>query len=105
MAAGVNYTAPRLSAGPDQDAIDAASQMSPEDRQQMIQGMVDGLAARLADEGGPPEDWAQLVRALMVLGDETRARQVYAEAKSVWGESEDGMRILLRAGIDAGLEN
>ena len=70
----------------------------------MIQGMVDGLAARLADEGGPPEDWAQLVRALMVLGDEDRARAIFAEAKEIWGESEDAMVILRQVGTETGLE-
>lgn len=103
QAAGARYTPPPTF-GPSQDDIAAAEDMSPEDRQAMIQGMVDGLAARLADEGGPPEDWAQLIRALMVLGDEDRARAVYAEAKDIWGESEDAMVILRRVGIDTGLE-
>ena len=103
QAAGVNYTPPPQS-GPSQDDIAAAAEMSDEDRQAMIQGMVDGLAARLADEGGPPEDWAQLVRALMVLGDEDRARAIFAEAKEIWGESEDAMVILRQVGTETGLE-
>ena len=44
------------------------------------------------------------VRALTVLGEEDRARLVYNEAKQVYGESEDAMRFIFRAGIDAGLE-
>jgi cytochrome c-type biogenesis protein CcmH len=103
-AAGVNYTPPPV-AGPDAGAIAAAEDMTPEDRQEMIQGMVEGLASRLAEDGGTPDEWAQLIRALSVLGDEQRARAVYAEAKQVFGASEDAMTIIFRAGIDTGLEN
>ena len=103
-AAGVNYTPPSL-AGPDESAIAAAADMTAEDRQAMIQGMVEGLAARLAEDGGTPEEWAQLIRALNVLGEDQRARAVYTEAKQVFGESEDAMLIIYRAGIDTGLEN
>src|SRR5690606_30872630 len=35
----------------------------------MIQGMVDGLAARLAEQPVDPAGWARLVRAYAVLGD------------------------------------
>lgn len=103
-AAGVDYTPPSLG-GPDAGAIAAAEDMSDEDRQNMIQGMVEGLAARLAEDGGTPDEWAQLIRALTVLGEDQRARAVYAEAKRVFGESEDAMTVIFRAGIDSGLEN
>ncbi len=102
-AAGVNYTPPPVR-GPDQDDIAAAADMSDADRQAMIEGMVEGLAARLAEDGGPPEDWAQLVRALMVLGDTDRARAIYSEARDIWGESEDAMLILDTLGAETGLD-
>ncbi len=40
----------------------------------MIRGMVDGLAARLYDEGGPAADWMQLVRSRRQLDGEDAAR-------------------------------
>lgn len=101
--AGVVYQ-PQDLRGPDGDTIAAAEGMSPEDRQEMIQGMVEGLSSRLAEDGGSPEEWMQLVRALTVLGQEDRARLIYNEAKQVYGENEDAMRFIFRAGIDAGLE-
>ena len=45
-----------------------AAQMSPEDRQAMIENMVDGLAARLYENGGTPDEWARLIRSRRNLG-------------------------------------
>lgn len=42
--------------GPDANAMAAAEDMSPEDRQQMIAGMVAQLEARLAEQGGSPRN-------------------------------------------------
>lgn len=56
----------------------------PEDPQaqaDMIRGMVEGLAARLAEDGGPASDWARLIRALNVLGETERADAIEAEAR------------------------
>lgn len=39
----------------------------------MIRGMVDGLAARLYDEGGSPAEWIQLVRSRIELDGEDAA--------------------------------
>ena len=102
-AAGVTYE-PAPLRGPSADDVAAASEMSAEDRAEMIRGMVERLSARPAEEGGPPEDWAQLLRALTVLGDVDRARAIYAEAKEVFGADEAAMSVIYRAGIDAGLE-
>ncbi len=47
-----------------------AQTMAPEDRQAMIKNMVDGLAERLHADGGPPEEWAKLIRARKVLKED-----------------------------------
>ena len=55
--------------GPDADAdadADAAT-MTEEERAAMIAGMVEGLAARLADEPGDVAGWQRLIRAYRVL--------------------------------------
>ena len=46
----------------------------------MIRSMVDGLDARLAADGGSAQEWMQLMRALDVLGERERLRQVIARA-------------------------
>lgn len=76
--------APSPGAGPTQEQMDAAAQMSPEDRLAMIENMVAGLNDRLATEGGPPEDWARLIGAYGVLGNTELARAILAEAREVF---------------------
>ena len=100
--AGVNYTAP-TSRGPSAADIAAAEDMSDEDRNAMIQGMVNGLASRLASEGGPPEDWAQLIRALGVLGETDRAAAIFEESTSVFAGSDRALGLLNAAAQEAGV--
>lgn len=101
-AAGVEYAPPQLR-GPSADDMAAADAMSEEDRRAMIQGMVDGLAERLATEGGPPEEWARLISALGVLGDNDRAGAILDEARTVFGENENALAMINAAAASAGL--
>lgn len=55
-----------------QDVEDAAS-LTPEDRKEMIENMVSGLAARLRESPDDPEGWIRLLRARKVLGQTTQA--------------------------------
>ncbi len=100
--AGVEYAVPEAR-GPSFEQMDAAQDMSAEDRQAMIGGMVSGLASRLANEGGPAQDWARLIRAYGVLGDQEAARMVWTEAQQVFVSSMRGMEILTNAARDAGV--
>ena len=100
--AGVEYALPETR-GPSFADMDAAQDMSPEDRQAMIGGMVSGLAERLATQGGPARDWARLIRAYGVLGDLDSARAVWEEAQVVFVSSMRGMEILTNAARDAGV--
>jgi cytochrome c-type biogenesis protein CcmH len=69
----------------------------------MIEGMVDGLAERLAAEGGPPEDWARLIRSLGVLGRRDEAAAILLEARQVHAGDAAGLAAIDAAGRDAGL--
>ena len=100
--AGVTYDPPAVR-GPTAADIAAAEDIEAEDREAMIRGMVEGLATRLAEEGGRPEEWAQLVHSLMVLGDDQRARNAYIEAQAVFGDDAAAMAIIRDAGARAGL--
>lgn len=56
--------------------VDTATQQQAE----MIQQMVGGLSDRLFAEGGSVEEWMQLVRSYMVLGDRDNAQKAYDAA-------------------------
>ncbi len=53
--------------GPDAEAVANAASMSEDERAAMIEGMVEGLAARLAEEPEDVEGWRRLIRAYQVL--------------------------------------
>jgi cytochrome c-type biogenesis protein CcmH len=107
--AGIDYSLPPLQSapagaapGPTAADIEAAEGMSPEARMAMIEGMVSGLSDRLATEGGPPEDWARLIRALGVLGRRGQAAAIWEEAQNVFPDEATRLPIL-RAARDAGV--
>lgn len=89
--------------GPDADDVAAASEMSEEDRQQMIRGMVDRLSDRLASEGGTPQEWARLISALGVLGDSDRAQAIWDEAKQVFAGNDAALAPIRDAATQSGL--
>jgi cytochrome c-type biogenesis protein CcmH len=73
---GANASKPSTEppAGPTARDVAAAQSMSPEQRQAMIRGMVDRLAARLEQNPDDKEGWARLARAYEVLGDTEKAK-------------------------------
>jgi cytochrome c-type biogenesis protein CcmH len=80
-----------------------AAQMTPEDRQKMIEGMVGGLEARLLAEGGTLEDWTKLINALGVLKASDRAKAAYAKAKVDFAGKPGELSALQAAAVQAGL--
>ncbi|WP_339109440.1 c-type cytochrome biogenesis protein CcmI [Thioclava sp. GXIMD4216] len=68
--------------GPSAEDVRNAQDMTPEDRQKMIQGMVDGLVERLETEGGDASEWDRGLRALMTLNQTDRAADLYAKAQT-----------------------
>jgi len=95
---------PAAGAGPGREAMDSAAALPPEERAAMIEGMVDRLGRRLAEQGGPPGDWARLVRALGVLGRRDEAEAIWTEAQVVFAEDADGLATVRAAAREAGLE-
>ena len=103
--AGVRYSLPPASTGRGPTAADiaAAGDMTAEDRQAMIVGMVDQLGARLAQEGGPAEDWARLITALANIGRTDQAREIYAEAQTRFAGRTVELSGLRQAAVEAGV--
>jgi cytochrome c-type biogenesis protein CcmH len=79
-------------AGPNAGDIAAASNMSDDERRDMIRGMVARLADRLHGDGADVEGWLRLVRAYVVLGDRDKAKDAAADAKRALGERPDAIK-------------
>ena len=103
MRAGVQYELPEAVPGPDGAAVAAAEDMSPEDRQAMIEGMVAQLGERLATEGGTVEEWARLISSLSVLNRKEEAQEIYAEALMRFEGSPSQQSFLREQALNAGL--
>ncbi len=66
--------------GPTAEDLEAAANMSPEERQQFIRGMVVGLAARLEEDPHDPQGWRRLVQVYGVLSEREKAFASMARA-------------------------
>jgi cytochrome c-type biogenesis protein CcmH len=73
--------------GPSQTDIDAASQMSADDRNAMIAGMVARLDERLKENPKDAEGWQRLVRSYVVLGRTDEARSALSRGIAALGEN------------------
>lgn len=99
--AGVNYQIPEIGTGlrgPSSSDLEAAGEMTGAERLEMIEGMVSGLSERLSSDGGTPEEWAQLIGALGVLGRTGQARAIYENGIEVFKDNPTALDLLNRAG-------
>jgi cytochrome c-type biogenesis protein CcmH len=76
--------------GPNAADIEAAGEMTPEERQAFVESMVSRLAERLEDNPDDAEGWLRLGRAYRVLNRERDAIEAYENALAASaGRSED----------------
>jgi cytochrome c-type biogenesis protein CcmH len=90
--ARVDPDAAKSPPGPNLEDVEAASQLTPEQRVAMVRGMVDRLAERLKQDGSDVEGWLRLVRAYMVLGDKDKARAAGQDARRALASDPDKLR-------------
>jgi cytochrome c-type biogenesis protein CcmH len=86
--------------GPTAQDVASAAEMSATDRDQMVRGMVERLAARLSTDGSDVEGWLRLMRAYVVLGDRAKAQAAAADARRALASDPDKLRR-----IDEGAKN
>ena len=67
--------------------------------------MVDGLEARLGDQGGTVEEWSRLVRALTVLGDKPRALKALATSRTKMQADQNALGLLDALAKELGLQS
>ncbi|RDV02409.1 c-type cytochrome biogenesis protein CcmI [Undibacter mobilis] len=90
--------------GPSADDVAAASQMSEQDRGNMIRGMVARLADRLKQDSSDVAGWQRLMRAYMVLGDRDKARSAAGDARKALAADPDKLRQIDETIKSMGLE-
>jgi cytochrome c-type biogenesis protein CcmH len=91
--------------GPSSEEIAAAQNMSPADRQAMIERMVRGLAARLDQQGDDLPGWLKLVRAYSVLDRKDDAQKALARAKSQFSGNTQAIEQLDALAVELGLKS
>src|SRR5262249_26096711 len=64
-----------------EERIAASTALSPQQRNAMIEGMVECLSERLHRDGADLEGWLRVVRSYMVLGQPDKARAAVADAR------------------------
>ncbi|TIX08289.1 MAG: c-type cytochrome biogenesis protein CcmI, partial [Mesorhizobium sp.] len=75
--------------GPDAQAVEAVQQMSPLDRQAMIETMVAGLDEKLKQNPRDVEGWIRLIRSYAVLGKTDQARDALGRAINAFGAGSE----------------
>ena len=81
---GVTDEAEAQQPGPTGEDIAAASQLSSEDRQTMIESMVANLAEKLKDNPDDKPGWRRLVRSYTVLGKTEEAKGALDDARKAF---------------------
>ncbi|MDJ0931852.1 c-type cytochrome biogenesis protein CcmI [Breoghania sp.] len=80
--------------GPTVGDVEAAGEMSDEDRQAMIHGIVSQLDERLKEQGGTVDEWIRLVRAYVVLGEHELADEAVKRARADLKDDPDGLETI-----------
>jgi cytochrome c-type biogenesis protein CcmH len=72
--------------GPGSEPMDAAQEGASEEQAEQIRGMVEGLAARLAEQPDDAQGWRMLARSYGVLGERAKAAEAARRAASLLPE-------------------
>ncbi|RWP51711.1 c-type cytochrome biogenesis protein CcmI [Mesorhizobium sp.] len=89
--------------GPGAGDVDAASSMSPQDREAMINTMVAGLDEKLRQNPRDAEGWMQLIRSYVVLGKADQARDALNRGIAVFGSDSEEAKKFTAFAVSLGL--
>jgi cytochrome c-type biogenesis protein CcmH len=99
--AGIPFEMPEIP-GPSAEDMAAAGEMTAEDQQTMIEGMVGQLEARLLAEVGSVEEWLRLINALQVLNQTERGTAALRAAEAALAADPAGLQSVRDAATAAG---
>ena len=83
VAKAAGLPAPEAPKGPTREQVEAMGSLTPEQRQQAIRGMVEGLDAKLRDAPQDRDGWLRLATARKVLNENDKAAEAYARADAL----------------------
>ncbi len=90
--------------GPTDEQVAAAAQLSADEQNEMIKGMVDGLAARLEDDPSDVGGWLMLIRSYAVLQDADAAKNAIKTGAAAFPVESREHNEILRLAAELGLE-
>lgn len=88
--------------GPNREDMEAAANMTPAEQEEMIRGMVGGLAARLEDNPDDLRGWRMLARSYGVLGERDKAAEAYGRVLALAPDDPDALFFLGEAAVEDG---
>ncbi len=91
--------------GPSAADVAAAETLAPAERQAMVERMVQGLAARLDQDGSDLPGWLKLMRAYSVLDRKEDARKALQRARSQFSGNTQALEQLDRLAAELGLKS
>ncbi len=94
-----------LAAGPRAEDVKAAERLSEAERRQMIEGMVQSLAERLAKDGRDLAGWERLIRAYSVMGRKDDALAALSKARGHFTGEQPSLNALSELARALGLES
>ncbi|HCQ64546.1 MAG TPA: c-type cytochrome biogenesis protein CcmI [Rhodobacteraceae bacterium] len=86
--------------GPTAEDVSTISALPQADQDDMIEGMVAGLAAELEEQPENPDKWIMLVRSYSVLGDIEKAEEAYDRAREHFADNTGVLDMLSRGVAD-----
>jgi cytochrome c-type biogenesis protein CcmH len=87
------------------EAMRSAEDMTREERAQMVENMVAGLAERLEADGNDLDGWLRLMRAYTVLGKSGEAEQAAASARENFKDDPGALERINSAARQLGLQS
>ena len=102
-AAPAGNTATAAIPGPTPEQMEAAKGIPPGQQDQMVQAMVERLAARLRQDPRNADGWIQLMRSRMVLNDPAAAREALRSGLAAFANDEATRQRLQTAARELGV--
>ena len=96
---------PRAEKGPSAADVASAENMTPAERQAMIERMVQGLATKLDQDGSDLPGWLKLVRAYSVLDRKNDALKALERAKTQFSGNTQALQQLDQLAAELGLKS